>query len=84
MVAKNQWIQDSTTAHKKGALHRMLGISPSETIPFTWLEVIRNTNIGRRAKNPTQIGYGSVKVTPLLKKRAVWALNLKRIMKRRK
>jgi hypothetical protein len=78
-MAKDYWIPGSVSAHKKGALHRMLGIPPSMTIPFTWLEEIRKTEIGRRVQNPTKIGFRSVKVTRLLKKRAVWALNLKRI-----
>ncbi len=68
---------------KVGSLRRMLGIPAAETIPFTWLEVIRNTEIGRRAKNPTKVGFKSVRVTRLLKQRAVAGLNLKRIGQRR-
>jgi hypothetical protein len=79
----NKWIPGALEHHKEGSLHRMLGVPRSETIPFTFLETIRNTTIGKTAKNPTQIGKPSVKVTQLVKSRAVLALNLKRIGQKR-
>jgi len=64
---------------KKGTTRRMLGIHKGETIPFTLLEAIRAAPIGTQVRNPTQVGYRVMKVTRLLKRRAVLALNLKRI-----
>ena len=75
----NNFIQEAVNQKKKGATHRMLGVPAGETIPFTFLEAIRTTPIGMRVKNPTKVGHRSVKVTRLLKARAVLALNLKRI-----
>ena len=84
MTAKvNKWIPGALEHHKEGSLHRMLGVPKCMTIPFTFLENIRNTEIGMKAKNPTQIGSSQVKVTRLLKSRAVLALNLKRIGQKR-
>ena len=77
------WLQDAFEGKKEGALHRMLGVPPSVTLPITWLEVIKKTKIGSRAWNPTQIGFKSVKVTRLLKQRAVAALNARRIGQKR-
>lgn len=80
MTAKvNKWIPGALEHHKEGSLHRMLGVPKCTTIPFTFLETIRNTEIGMVAKNPTLIGSKKVKVTRLVKARAVLALNLKRI-----
>jgi hypothetical protein len=53
---------------KMGSTRRMLGIPKGETIPFTWLEKIARTPLGKRCRNPTKIGFRSVKVTPLLKR----------------
>jgi len=64
---------------KKGTTRRMLGVHEGETIPFTLLEAIRTAPIGTRVKNPTQVGHRTMKVTRLLKQRAVLALTLKRI-----
>lgn len=72
-----------TKKPKKGALHKMLGIPLDQKIPFTLLEEIRVTEIGKRAHNPTQIGHKIIKVTKLLKARAVRGLNWKRVTQRR-
>jgi hypothetical protein len=86
MVTKKEdyWIPRSVNEHKKGSLHRMLEVPPSESIPFTFLQEIVNTPIGMIAKNPTQTGKKKIKVTHLVKARANWALNLKRISRKRK
>lgn len=67
-----RFIQKAIGSEKEGATRRMLGIPAGETIPFTFLEEIRVTPIGRRAKNPTKVGHRSVKVTRLLKQRATF------------
>jgi hypothetical protein len=64
---------------KKGALRAQLRIPKSKTIPCTFLQKIRKTELGKTIKNPTQIGVDEIKVTPLLKKRAVLALTYKRV-----
>lgn len=62
---------------KKGALSRQLGISEEENIPPSLLELIRQTPVGTTIKNPTQQGKRQIRVTALLKKRAVLAQTLK-------
>lgn len=79
MVKK--WIQK--TKMKSGALRRQLGIPIEEDIPIGLLEEIKKTKNGEvissykflSDKSYTQ----SIKITPLLKRRANLALNLKRI-----
>ena len=73
------WIKDAVG--KSGTLSRQLQISIKENIPFTLLEKIRKTPIGTTITNPTTKGKKRIKVTRLLKQRAVLALNLKRIRK---
>lgn len=63
---------------KKGGLSRMLKIPEEELIPLTLLDKIVSTEIGETIKNPTKKGKGYIKVTRLLKKRAVLARNMKR------
>lgn len=81
MVAQKDeyWIPRSVKQHKAGSLHKQMGIPIGTTIPFTLLQEIVDTPIGSLAKNPTQTGKDKYKVTPLLKARANWGLNLKRI-----
>ena len=69
---------------KRGALSRQLGIPEKENIPFTLLEKSRRTKIGKRIRNPTKTGKRLIRVTRLLKKRAVLALTLKRITKKKR
>lgn len=80
MVRRVYWIDIVRKKSKvgSGVTHRMLGIPRNQKIPFTLLEEIRKTPIGGWVKNPTRVGKNRIKVTPLLKKRAVLALNLKR------
>jgi hypothetical protein len=73
------WIPVSVRKHKKGSLHRMLGVPKGKKIPFTMLEKIRQTPIGETIKNPVELGKDRIKVTRKLKARSVWGLNLKRI-----
>lgn len=77
MVRK--WIQKAIRKGKEGSLSRQLGVPIKENIPFTLLKKIRSAPIGSTIKNPTKTGYSRIKVTRLLKKRAVLALTLKRI-----
>lgn len=75
MTAKaNKWMQ--TIAHR-GALHRQLGISDSQTIPTTLLRAIVDHSIGSVVKNPTKIGHKTYAVTSLLHARANAALNMR-------
>lgn len=60
---------------KKGALHRQLGIPQDEKIPLKTLDTIVRTSPGKSVMGP----HGWVKVTPLMKKRANMARNLKRL-----
>lgn len=55
---------------KKGALRQQIGVPKDRTIPVGLLERISDQNIG------THVRYRgrSFKITPKLKKRAVWAL----------
>ena len=76
---KELWIQKAFKKKKKGALSRMLNIPEKENIPFTLLEKIRVTAIGKTIKNPTKTGKEQIKVTRLLKMRSGAALNVKRI-----
>ena len=69
---------------KRGALSRQLGIPEEKNIPVTLLEKIRKTEIGKRIRNPTETGKRLIRVTRLLKKRAVMALTLKRLSKKKK
>ena len=69
---------------KKGALSRQLDIPEEKKIPFTLLEKIRKTRIGKRIRNPTKTGKRLIRVTRLLKRRAVLALTLKRLAKKRR
>jgi len=63
---------------KKGALSRQLGIKEKDNIPFTLLAKIIRSKYGTTIKNPTKSGKATLKITKLLKKRAVFANNLKR------
>lgn len=72
----------ATDTYKKGQLHRMLQIPDGTKIPFTLLEVIRKAEIGTVVENPTKTGKKEVKVTKLLKQRAVRALTFKRIQQK--
>jgi len=79
MTHKKYWIKEAVG--KEGTLSRQLQIPIKDNIPFTLLEKIKTTPIGKTITNPTTKGKKRIKVTKLLKQRAVLALNLKRIRK---
>ena len=83
MTKKKYWIQKAVNRRKKGALSRQLGIPEKDNIPKTLLEKIAKTPVGGRIKNPTKTGKKYLTVTRKLKKRAVLALTLKKLRKRR-
>ena len=76
------WIQHAVK--RPGALSRQLGIPIKDNIPKTLLEKIAKTPIGKTIKNPTKKGKRRIKVTRKLKKRAVLALTLKRLARRKR
>lgn len=80
-MKKEMWIQDAFKRAGKGVFHRQLGVPTSEKIPLTFLQAIVDTKIGMYAHNPTTTGDKMVKVTPLMKKRAVALLNADRANK---
>ena len=76
------WIQHAVKRPR--ALSRQLGIPIKDNIPKTLLEKIAKTPIGKTIRNPTRKGKRRIKVTRKLKKRAVLALTLKRLARRKK
>ena len=81
MTKKNLWMQDAFKKAGKGLFHKQLGVSTTEKIPLTFLQAIVDTKIGMVAHNPTTTGNKMVKVTALMKKRAVALLNADRANK---
>ena len=79
---KKLWIQ-SALRGKGGELSRQLEIPVEDNIPFTLLRKIRDTKIGDIVVNPTKTGKKQIRVTRLLKRRAVLALTLKNINRRK-
>jgi hypothetical protein len=69
-----KWIQKAFKGHHKGALHRQLGIPLHEKIPMYILEHIIKSPLG----HTDTINGHPVAVTPLLKKRANFLLNIDR------
>ena len=68
---KPKWIQQAVTnVTKKGALHRQLGYPQTDTLPLGLLKEIRDARPGNHVRGHT--------VTPLLKKRVNFALNIRR------
>jgi len=76
---KKKWIKKAIK--KPGALSRQLGIPEEKNIPKTLLNKIIKAPIGSTITNPTKTGKRRIKVTPLLKKRAVLGRTLKEIRK---
>lgn len=74
MTKHNYFIQETFKHAKKGALHEQLGIPVHEKIPEEILRHIAKTKINTHI---TIFGH-PVKVTYLLKKRAVFLLNVDR------
>lgn len=78
---RNFWIQKAV--RKRGALSRQLGIPEKENIPISLLTRIKGAKIGSKIRNPTKKGHKRIKVTLLLKRRAVLAHTLKTKVGRR-
>ena len=78
---QNKWMQKAFQNAGKGLLHKMLGVSPTEKIPLTYLQAVVDTEVGRFAHNPTDTGSKMVKVTLLMKRRANALLNADRANK---
>ena len=76
-----KWIQHALKGHKKGSLHKQLGIPQTKTIPKTLLNRIKSAKVGKTIKNPTKTGKRRIKITGLLKKRAVLAHTLRKVNK---
>jgi hypothetical protein len=74
MVRK--WIQAAKV--RKCGLHKQLGVSAGEYIPTTLLRKVKTTPVGTTIRNPTMIGMRIVNVTPLLKRRVNFALNVRK------
>ena len=64
----NDWIQKAKA--KPGALHRQLGIDPKKPIPTPLLNRVQKAPIGTQVR-----GYS---VTPLMKRRVNFALNMRK------
>lgn len=82
MSKKEYWIPKIDM--KKGALSRQLEIPKEENIPISLLAKIKKAKIGTTITNPTKTGKRRIKVTRLLKRRAVLAHTLKKIKKTKK
>jgi len=80
-MKKKKWIRKALSNKKQGALSRQLGIPVEENIPISVLTVIRDSPINSEAYITYKGKTKKMKVTPLLKRRAVLALTLKRIRK---
>lgn len=78
---KEMWMQEAFKRAGKGTFHKQLGIPPTEKIPLTFLQAIVNTEIDMYAHNPTNTGDKMIKVTRLVKRRAVALLNADRANK---
>lgn len=76
-TTSKQWIQSVIRKGRKGALSRQLSISVKENIPVALLRTIKYADIGETIHNPTAKGKSWIKVTRLLKRRAVLAMTLK-------
>ncbi len=69
---------------KTGALHRQLGIPINIIIPMILLRKIILSKPGMVIRNPTRVGRRRIRVTRLLERRAILAVNLKNIVRRNK
>lgn len=72
MVKK--WIQQATEGERKGYLHSDLGIPKDQVIPITLLKRIKTMRIGKTFRYNDKV----IKVTPLLKRRVNFALNVRK------
>lgn len=79
-MVKKRFIKKAVT--RKGALRIQLNIPKDRNIPMPLLDRIINSKPGVIVNNPTRTGNRKIKVTRLLKKRAVLGRNLKRLPKK--
>ena len=79
MEKKKLWIQGAVKKGKEGSLHRQLEVPLDRKIPKTLLARIKTAEIGTKIKNPAKTGKPKMKVTRLLKKRAVLAHTLREL-----
>jgi len=63
----------------EGSLSHQLGIPVRQNIPMSLLQSIIKARAGQTIKNPTQIGFPTIKVTHKMEHRAILAMNLKNI-----
>jgi len=76
---KKKWIQKAV--NKPGTLHRQLEIPKDKDIPMALLRKIVKAKAGQEITNPSKTGKKKIKVTRLLERRAILAINLKNIKK---
>lgn len=69
---------------KRGALSKQLGIPTEKNIPVTLLNKIIRSKAGNTIRNPTLSGKRVIKVTRLLERRAILAMNLKNFQRTRR
>jgi hypothetical protein len=74
-----RWIQRAIV--RPGTLSKALDIPDKENIPVTLLKRIVKASSGDMIKNPTKIGRKRIKVTRSLERKAILALNLKKMKK---
>lgn len=60
-MAEKLWIQNAVSKHKKGTLHRQLGVPMNKNIPKTLLTKIKNADVGKTVKNPCKTGKPKVR-----------------------
>jgi len=67
-----RWIKKATNKRTKDALHRQLGIPANQLIPTGLLR-----KIVRRHGGKIIVNHKAIMITTLLKRRALFALNIK-------
>lgn len=75
------WIQKAI--NKPGTLHKNLSIPKDKKIPMSLLKKIVSAKAGDTIKNPTKTGKKRIKVTKKLERKAILAINLKNISKKK-
>jgi len=73
------WIQRAIK--HPGALKRQLKIPKDKKIPIELLKAIVRARAGETIRNPTSVGKRRIKVTRTLERRAILALNLRKLRK---
>jgi|TARA_Y100000310_G_scaffold179723_1_gene179692 hypothetical protein len=76
-----RWIQRAII--RPGSLSRALEIPKGEKIPSSLLKRIVKASSGDVIKNPTGVGKKKIKVTRSLERKAILALNLKKMSRKR-